>query len=86
MPAPRSTPDQPKSPNLPVLGGTNGCHRWGSICGRQAATSTKIASTLATTMTELTMADFLVPRINKAVQARVTSTAGRLSQAPVDLM
>ena len=53
------------------------------MCGRQATTSTSIASTLATTMTELTMADFCVPAISSAVQASVTSTAGRLIHAPV---
>ena len=84
MPAPRSTPDQPKSPNLPVLGGTKGCQQAACRCAAgKPPPSTRIASTLAMTMTELTMADLRVPAISSAVHARVTSTAGRLIQAPV---
>src|SRR3954462_13947840 len=82
-PAPRSTPLQPYSPNVPVLGGMKGCQFAGTMNSAPAPITTSTIATLMTTMTALTVADSLIPTSSSAVTAMVMSTAGRLNTAVV---
>jgi len=56
------TPLTPKKPGWPVLGGMNGCHRDGLMKNRPAPMKTRMMPILRKTMTELTVADSLMPR------------------------
>src|SRR5580698_11570820 len=66
-PAPRSTPDQPNSPKVPVFGGRNGVQftRGSSGCftSVEMPITRKITSTvtLMATINELKLADYFMP-------------------------
>src|ERR1043166_2641596 len=84
-PAPRSTPDQPKVPHSPVLGGMKGFQFDGLRCESPTAMITRTMVTLRSTITLLTPADSLIP-ITRMVDISATmKTAGRLISAPVRL-
>ena len=76
-----STPLQPYSPKVPVFSGMNGCQFAGTMKNAPAPITISTTATLMTTMTELTVADSLTPKMSSAVTATVTSTAGRLNTA-----
>ncbi len=82
-PAPRSTPDQPNSPNVPVLAGMKGCQL--RLCTYRNPTITKTTRTPVLTMTMklLNPADSRIPSTRIVVMARTMNTAGRLTIAPV---
>src|SRR4051812_41135312 len=80
-PAPRSTPLQPYSPNVPVLAGRNGCQLVRSMNSAPAPITTRTTATLSTTMTLLVDADPLTPVRRSAVTATVMRTAGTLKTA-----
>src|SRR6185503_12944167 len=78
-PAPRRMPLQPYSPNVPVLGGMNGCQLAWSTNRAPAPITIRTTATLITTMTLLVEADSLTPTIKSAVTASVIKTAGTLN-------
>ena len=82
-PAPRSTPDHPNSPNVPVLGGMNGRQlaRW--TYHRPATTNTIRTPIFTITMKLLNPADSRIPMTRIVVIARMMHTAGRFTIAPV---
>src|SRR5690349_10602407 len=77
-PAPRIIPLQPYSPNLPVFGGMNGDQYAEFTNITPAAMIAMTTSTLRMTMTELTLADSLMPMTSSMVTKIVINTAGRL--------
>src|SRR5580658_3307061 len=77
------TPDQPYTPYAPVFGGMKGAQFAGCTCPNPTATTTRIASTFATTITLLNPADRRTPPSSTSVQNAVISTAGRSINVPV---
>ena len=77
--APRITPLQPNSPNVPVLGGRNGVRF--SRCTYDAPNATKriSTSTLTITRTVLARADWLMPTSRSPATSSTTIVAGRLN-------
>src|SRR5262249_53019930 len=74
-------PLQPYSPKFPLFGGMNGCQFAGSMNIAPVPITVSTTPSLSTTMTALTVADSLTPKMSSAVTAAVTSTAGRLNTA-----
>src|SRR5437899_8035390 len=60
-PAPRSTPLQPNSPNLPLFGGMNGCQFALLMYCMPNAMNNSSTATLIMTMTLLKLADSRIP-------------------------
>jgi hypothetical protein len=82
-PAPRSTPLQPYSPKVPVLGGMNGCQFSVWMNMAPAPITIITIATLITTITAFTVADSLMPTISSIVTRIVMITAGTLKTATV---
>src|SRR5687768_12190183 len=83
IPAPRTTPLHPNSPNLPVFGGMKGCQSSGWMKKLPATMNIASTASLMTTMIVLVRADSLTPITSSAVMTRTTSAAGRVKGAVV---
>ncbi len=81
MPAARTTPLQPNTPNSPALGGTSGVRLSPSMNVQPATTNTAMTASLIATMTALARADSRIPVTRMPVIASETTTAGRLNRA-----
>src|SRR6266404_4563716 len=81
------TPDQPKEPKLPVLGGRKtfqlSCAIWGFFRtnGRATAMNVSTAAKFTNTMAELKFADSLKPMIRMALTQRLARKATKLKEA-----
>src|SRR5208282_2662948 len=83
--APRATPDHPKNPNWPVLGGMNGCQLALARLGCRITNipaipmNTKTMATLTITMAELKLADSLMPKTSTQVTKAIARNATTLN-------
>ncbi len=82
-PAPRRMPLSPKNPNWPWFGGMKGFQRLGFMKNRPAPMNIRMMAILRKTMTELILADSLMPTTSSMVIMPMTRAAGRLITAPV---
>ena len=80
---PRSTPDQPKTPNVSVAGGTKGDQLATLTYVAPAHTKTTSTATLSTTTTRVKNADSWMPTKLTAAAASTMAMAGTLSTPPV---
>ena len=85
IPAPRSTPLHPNSPNLPVFGGTNGCQFAVLMYLMPKPTNSSSTTTFTTTIAVLNPADSLMPMIRMVDTRRMITAAGRLNRPVVVL-
>src|SRR4051812_24259782 len=84
-PAPRNTPLQPNSPNLPVFGGMNGCQLARFTYAAPNTTNSTSTTTFTMTMMVLKPADSLMPTTRIAETASTMSAAGTLN-TPVTVL
>jgi hypothetical protein len=82
-PAPAVMPPQPNSPCFPVGSGMNGDQFAGSMYDAPKTITSRTTSSFATTIMLLTAADSRMPMTSRAVSTTQSSTAGRLTIAPV---
>src|ERR1700683_1091189 len=83
MPAPLTTPLQPYSPKVPVLGGMNGCQLATLMYAAPPRITMITTASFTRTIALLTLADSRMPMTINTVTATVMSTAGRLNTAVI---
>ena len=83
VPDAASTPDGPKCPHTPVLGGMKGCILAKCTCGRPNTITAATMPTFSATIAALNRADSLMPITRMTVMASIITPAGRLTTAPV---